>query len=104
MFSFVGDTVLDPFLGTGTTAVAAATWGRSSVGFEVDPEYALMAQRRLASVSDNLFAKAVVTFDVLTPRPSAAACVADGPAARRPAGRQRRGTAGRPRAKHHTAV
>lgn len=39
MFSFVGDTVLDPFLGTGTTAVAAALWGRNSVGSEVDPEY-----------------------------------------------------------------
>ncbi len=36
MFSFVGDTVLDPFLGTGTTTVAAAKWGRNSIGFEVD--------------------------------------------------------------------
>lgn len=39
MFSFVGDTVLDPFLGTGTTAAAAAAWGRNSVGAEVDPAY-----------------------------------------------------------------
>ena len=39
MFSFVGDTVLDPFLGTGTTAAAAAAWGRNSVGSEVDPAY-----------------------------------------------------------------
>ena len=39
MFSFVGDTVFDPFLGTGTTAVAAAAWGRNSVGCEVDPAY-----------------------------------------------------------------
>ena len=38
MFSFVGDTVYDPFLGTGTTAAAAA-WGRNSVGCEVDPVY-----------------------------------------------------------------
>lgn len=37
MFSFVGDTVLDPFLGTGTTSAAAAKWGRNSIGIEVDP-------------------------------------------------------------------
>jgi len=39
MFSFVGDSVFDPFLGTGTTAVAAARCGRNSVGSEVDPSY-----------------------------------------------------------------
>ena len=39
MFSFVGDTVLDPFLGTGTTTAAAAAWGRNSIGSEVDPDY-----------------------------------------------------------------
>ena len=39
MFSFVGDTVLDPFMGTGTTNVAAAHWGRNSIGVEVDPDY-----------------------------------------------------------------
>jgi modification methylase len=39
MFSFVGDTVLDPFLGTGTTAVASALAGRNSIGTEVDPDY-----------------------------------------------------------------
>jgi DNA modification methylase len=46
MFSFVGDTVLDPFLGTGTTSVAAAKWGRNSIGLEVDPEYFEMARLR----------------------------------------------------------
>ena len=39
MFSFAGDTVLDPFLGTGTTSVAAARCGRNSIGSEIDPEY-----------------------------------------------------------------
>ena len=39
MFSFVGDTVYDPFLGTGTTAAAAAAWGRNSMGCEIDPVY-----------------------------------------------------------------
>lgn len=39
MFSFVGDTVFDPFLGTGTTSAAAAACGRNSIGCEVDPDY-----------------------------------------------------------------
>ncbi|MDE2980805.1 MAG: site-specific DNA-methyltransferase [Gemmatimonadota bacterium] len=48
MFSFVGDTVLDPFLGTGTTTIAAMRTGRSSVGVEIDPEYVQLARRRIA--------------------------------------------------------
>jgi DNA modification methylase len=47
MFSFVGDTVLDPFMGTGTTSIAAANWGRNSIGVEVDPEYFELAARRI---------------------------------------------------------
>jgi DNA modification methylase len=47
MFSFVGDTVLDPFSGTGTTSVAAAQWGRNSIGFEIEPIYQELAGRRL---------------------------------------------------------
>jgi DNA modification methylase len=46
MFSFVGDTVLDPFLGTGTTSVAAALAGRSSIGIDIDPGYLDMAHQR----------------------------------------------------------
>ncbi|MBC7092903.1 site-specific DNA-methyltransferase [Candidatus Bipolaricaulota bacterium] len=48
MFSFVGDTVLDPFAGTGTTNVAAARWGRHSVGYEIEPAYFDLARARLA--------------------------------------------------------
>jgi DNA modification methylase len=47
MFSFVGDTVVDPFMGTGTTAVAAMRHGRNSVGYEVDGTYAKAAWRRI---------------------------------------------------------
>jgi DNA modification methylase len=47
MFSFVGDTVLDPFAGTGTSNVAAARWGRNSIGFEIEASYVKMARRRL---------------------------------------------------------
>lgn len=46
MFSFAGDTVLDPFLGTGTTMIAAMRTGRSSVGVEIDPVYAKHAIAR----------------------------------------------------------
>lgn len=42
MFSFVGDTVLDPFGGTGTTALASAHWGRNSISVEVEEKYYLM--------------------------------------------------------------
>lgn len=60
MFSFVGDTVLDPFLGTGTTSVAAARWGRNSIGVEIDPEYFEMAHGRIERESASLFAAATV--------------------------------------------
>lgn len=52
MFSFVGDTVLDPFLGTGTTSVAAVRWGRNSIGIEIEPEYWAMACRSVRSAKD----------------------------------------------------
>ena len=39
MFSVKGDTVLDPFLGTGTTLMAAAAAGRNGIGFEIEPEF-----------------------------------------------------------------
>ena len=58
MFSFVGDTVLDSFLGTGTTSVAAARAGRNSVGVEVDEKYLEMARRRFLSETGGLFARA----------------------------------------------
>jgi len=55
MFSFVGDTVLDPFLGAGTTSVAAALAGRNSIGTEIDPHYFGGAVQRLKHESSSLF-------------------------------------------------
>ncbi len=49
MFSFVGDTVLDPFVGTGTTSLAAAVHGRNSIGVEIDPQYLAQSADRLQS-------------------------------------------------------
>jgi DNA modification methylase len=60
MFSFVGDTVLDPFLGTGTTTVAAARWGRNSIGCEIDPHYFDFACDRIEQASSGLFGEATV--------------------------------------------
>lgn len=60
MFSFVGDVVLDPFLGTGSTAVAAARCGRNSVGVEVDPVYYQMARKRIEAETRDLFSEVTV--------------------------------------------
>ena len=60
MFSFVGDTVLDPFMGTGTTTVAAAKWGRNSIGFEIDRHYYKLAQKRISEETCSLFSTAVI--------------------------------------------
>lgn len=47
MFSFSGDTVLDPFLGTGSTTLAAIRAGRDSIGNELDPVYFRQARERV---------------------------------------------------------
>jgi DNA modification methylase len=60
MFSFVGDTVLDPFMGTGTTNLAAAQSGRNSIGLELDTHYFGLAKERLLSDTADFFAKATV--------------------------------------------
>jgi DNA modification methylase len=59
MFSFVGDTVLDPFLGSGTTSIAAMRHGRNSIGYEIDEAYLSYARRRIAA-STHLFMSAEV--------------------------------------------
>jgi site-specific DNA-methyltransferase (adenine-specific) len=47
MFSFAGDTVLDPFSGTASTSVAAVAAGRNSIGIEIDPQYLALARQNL---------------------------------------------------------
>ena len=49
MFSFATDTVLDPFGGTGSTALAAMETGRNSVSVEIEPSYVDLLERRLTS-------------------------------------------------------
>jgi DNA modification methylase len=47
MFTFVGDTVLDPFLGSGTTAKVALELGRNAVGYEINETFADMIREKL---------------------------------------------------------
>ncbi len=63
MFSFHGDTVLDPFCGTGTTMIAALRNGRNSIGIDIDPEYCHMAARFLKKESSNLFMQTELKFE-----------------------------------------
>lgn len=63
MFSFDGDTVLDPFCGSGTTMLAALRNGRNSIGIEIDFEYCKMAVRRLRTESDDFFSEIELRFD-----------------------------------------
>lgn len=62
MFSFHGDTVLDPFCGTGSTMAAALRAGRHSIGVEIDPEYCRLAVQRLTEDSADLFGKPSFEF------------------------------------------
>ena len=49
MFSFVGETVLDPFLGSGTTAKVATQLGRSAVGYEINPDFIPLIRDKLCA-------------------------------------------------------
>ena len=62
MFSFVGDTVVDPFVGTGTTMVAAMKSDRNSIGVEIIPKYARMATHRLQQENQDLFSNRKLQF------------------------------------------
>ena len=62
MYSFVGDTIFDPFMGTGTTNFAAGKWGRNSIGVELIPEYFDMARSRIESIQNNLYRKIQVNI------------------------------------------
>jgi site-specific DNA-methyltransferase (adenine-specific) len=62
MFSFQGDTVLDPFCGTGTTMLAAMKTGRNSIGIEIDRDYCRMAASRLKREGQDLFTDFELVF------------------------------------------
>ena len=64
MFTFVGDTVLDPFLGSGTTCLAARNLGRHSVGYEINPDYVQIIREKTGMDKAALFQDA--SFELLT--------------------------------------
>lgn len=53
LYSYVDDTVLDPFIGSGTTAVAAVHTARHYVGFDISVEYCALAEQRIAQAFGN---------------------------------------------------
>jgi len=57
MFSFVNDTVLDPFLGSGTTTLAARNLERNSIGYEVSPQYISIIKKKLGLQQKGFFDK-----------------------------------------------
>jgi len=63
MFSFCGDTVLDPFCGTGTTMLAAMKANRNSIGVEIDPEYCKMIFKRLQREEQTFFGPIEIKFE-----------------------------------------
>lgn len=69
MFSFVGETVLDPFLGSGTTSLAAMNTDRSSVGYEISQGFEETIRAKLHSGRD-LFSACEITFERDESRPN----------------------------------
>jgi site-specific DNA-methyltransferase (adenine-specific) len=55
MFSFVGDTVLDPFLGSGTTSLAAKNLSRNSIGYEVNEDFLPIIKEKLRLKQNTVF-------------------------------------------------
>jgi len=63
MFSFVGDTILDPFLGSGTTSLAAKNLQRNSIGYEINPEFLPLIKRKLGIQQELMFDE--VIFEIV---------------------------------------
>ncbi|MGP8320482.1 MAG: DNA methyltransferase [Methanosarcinaceae archaeon] len=63
MFSFVGDSVLDPFLGSGTTSLAARNLRRNSVGYEINDDFLPIIEEKLGMKQSTIFNN--VSFEVI---------------------------------------
>lgn len=55
MFSFVGETVLDPFAGSGTTSLAAKNLGRNSIGYEINKDFKTVIEEKIGGNQPSLF-------------------------------------------------
>lgn len=63
MFSFIGDTVLDPFLGSGTTALAAKNLNRNSIGYEISENFLPIIKEKLGITQKEIFGN--VTYEII---------------------------------------
>jgi DNA modification methylase len=63
MYTFWGETVLDPFLGSGTTCLAAELEGRGSVGYEINEAFVPMIREKLGAGNPSLFGGPCVSFE-----------------------------------------
>lgn len=63
MFSFVGDTILDPFLGSGTTFLAAKNLNRNSIGYEINEGFLPIIKEKLGLKQGTIFPEAV--FEII---------------------------------------
>ncbi|MBF0507914.1 MAG: thermonuclease family protein [Deltaproteobacteria bacterium] len=66
MFSFVGDTVLDPFLGSGTTILAAKNLDRNSIGYEINDEFLPIIEEKVGLKQPGIFQNA--NFKIIRPK------------------------------------
>ena len=64
MFSFVSDTVLDPFLGSGTTSLSAKNLNRNSIGYEINDEFLPIIKEKLGLAQSTIFQD--VIFEIIT--------------------------------------
>ncbi|MCS7035829.1 MAG: DNA methyltransferase [Saprospiraceae bacterium] len=67
MFSFPGEWILDPFLGSGTTSLAALKLGRNSCGYEINPAFIPIIRKKLTAHERSLFAEAAFCFEEQRP-------------------------------------
>ena len=65
MFSFAGDTIVDPFLGSGTTTLAAKNLGRHSIGYEINEDFQQVIGEKLYSKTGSMSPEVDM---VITPR------------------------------------
>ncbi len=53
-YTYKGDVILDPFIGSGTTAIASLKLNRHYIGYEISPEFVNLAKKRISNVKDQL--------------------------------------------------
>jgi modification methylase len=75
LFSFAGDTVLDPFAGTGSTSRAAILAGRNSIANEIEPAYATIARKRIRAAAEETRQVGAVVAEVILDRDASPAAI-----------------------------